>query len=296
MMPLTGAPGEPAVHLKLECLQPIGSFKLRGAVNALALADDDALREGAYTGSAGNMAQGVAWAALRRGVGCRVIVPESAPAAKLRAIERLGATVVPVPYETWWAVLEQGGHPGERGHFIHPVADVDVVAGNGTVGLEILEQLPDVRAVLVPFGGGGLASGIASAVKALRPEVRVFAVEVETAAPFRASLEAGRPVTIQRRPSFVDGIGGSSVLEPMWAMVSGLLDGSIVVGLDQVRTAVRRLVRDARVVPEGAGAAALAAALTGGAGPGPVVAVISGGNIDTHVLTEILSSGDGSTG
>ena len=277
------------MYLKLECLQPIGSFKIRGAANALALADDDALREGVYTGSAGNMAQGVAWAARRRAVPCRVVVPESAPAAKLRAIERLGATVVPVSYEAWWAVLEHHGHPGERGHFIHPVADADVIAGNGTVGLELLAELPNLGAVLVPFGGGGLASGIATAVKALRPGVRVFAVEVETAAPFRASLAAGRPVHIQRRASFVDGIGGSSVLEPMWPMASGLLDGSIVVSLEQVREALRRLVGDAHVVAEGAGAAALAAALSGEAGPGPVVAVISGGNIDTEVLTEILS-------
>ena len=282
------------MHLKLECLQPIGSFKLRGAANALARADDEILKDGVYTGSAGNMAQGVAWAARRRGVPCRVIVPESAPSAKLSAIERLGATAVPVPYDAWWRVLENHGHPGERGHFIHPVADVDVIAGNGTVGLELVEDLPDVRAVLVPFGGGGLASGIATAVKALRPDVRVFAVEVETAAPFRASLAAGRPVAIRRRPSFVDGIGGSSVLEPIWPLASGLLDGSIVVSLDEIRAAIRRLVADVRVVAEGAGAAAVAAALTGEAGRGPVVAVVSGGNIDPEVLAAILSDGEAS--
>jgi threonine dehydratase len=289
LLPLPPEPGEPAVYLKLESLQPIGSFKLRGAANALALASDEALGHGVYTGSAGNMAQGVAWAARSRGVPCRVVVPDSAPSAKLRAIERLGAEVVPVPYETWWAVLERHGHPGERGHFIHPVADPDVIAGNGTVGLELLADLPDIQAVLVPFGGGGLASGVASAVKALRPGVRVFAVEVETAAPFRASLDAGRPMSVQRRPSFVDGIGGSSVLEAMWPLASSLLDGSIVVTLEQVKQALRRLVRDARVVAEGAGAAALAAALTGEAGRGPVAAVISGGNIDPDVLADILS-------
>jgi threonine dehydratase len=289
VVPLGAGAGEPSVHLKLECLQPIGSFKLRGALNAVSLADNAALGAGVYTGSAGNMAQGVAWAARQRGVPCRVVVPDSAPATKLRAIEALGGVLVPVPYETWWAVLERHGHPGEGGHFIHPVADPDVIAGNGTVGLELLEDLPDLAAVVVPFGGGGLACGIAAAVKTLAPGVRVFAAEVETAAPFQASLEAGRPVSIQRRSSFVDGIGGSSVLAPMWPLVSTLLDGSIVVTLDQVRAAIRRLVRDARVVAEGAGAAAVAAALTGQAGLGPVVAVVSGGNIDEEVLAEILS-------
>lgn len=285
-----GSPGEPTdVHVKLECLQPTGAFKIRGALNAVALAGREALAEGVYTGSAGNMAQGLAYAARVQGVPCRVIVPDSAPATKLRAIERLGAEIVAVPYEVWWSVLESHGYPGEAGYFIHPVADTGVIAGNGTVGLELLDELPELAAVVVPFGGGGQACGIATAVKALRPDVRVFAAEVETAAPLRASLDLGRPTSIDRRPSFVDGIGGSSVLDAMWPMVSTLLDGSIVVSLAQVRDAIRMLARDVHVVAEGAGAAALAAALTGDAGPGPVVAVISGGNIDAPVLAEILA-------
>ncbi len=284
-----GLPDEPAdVHVKLECLQPTGAFKIRGALNAVALAGRDAIAAGVYTGSAGNMAQGLAHAARVQGVPCRVIVPDSAPATKLRAIERLGAEILAVPYDVWWSVLENHGYPGEAGYFIHPVADTGVIAGNGTVGLELLDDLPDVAAVVVPFGGGGQACGIATAVKALRPDVRVLAAEVETAAPLRASLELGRPTSIERRPSFVDGIGGSSVLDSMWPLVSTLLDGSIVVSLAQVRAAIRMLARDVHVVAEGAGAAALAAALTGEAGPGPVVAVISGGNIDPPVLAEIL--------
>jgi threonine dehydratase len=285
-----GPPGEATdVHVKLECLQPTGAFKIRGALNAVALAGPGSLGAGVYTGSAGNMAQGLAYAAGVQDIPCRVVVPDSAPATKLRAIERLGAEIVAVPYDVWWSVLEHHGYPGEVGHFIHPVADTGVIAGNGTVGLELLEDLPDLAAVVVPFGGGGQACGIATAVKALRPGVRVFAAEVETAAPLRASLELGRPTSVDRRPSFVDGIGGSSVLDAMWPLVSTLLDGSIVVTLAQVREAIRMLAQDVHVVAEGAGAAALAAALTGEAGPGPVVAVISGGNIDGPVLAEILA-------
>ncbi|MDZ7780900.1 MAG: pyridoxal-phosphate dependent enzyme [Gemmatimonadota bacterium] len=289
LLPLEGARMPCSMHLKLESLQPIGSFKLRGAANAMALADGKALQRGVYTGSAGNMAQGIAYAARERGIACRVIVPETAPETKIRAIEHLGATCVPVPYEEWWSILQNHGDPEEPGFFIHPVADASVIAGNGTIGLEILEDLPEVDAVVVPFGGGGLSCGIASAVKAARPDVRVFAAEVETAAPFAASLRAGAPMSIERVPSFVDGIGGSSVLPEMWPLASNLLDGSIVVGLEEVRNAVRMLVRDSRIVAEGAGAAALAAALTGAAGGGTVAVVISGGNIDASVLADILS-------
>jgi threonine dehydratase len=285
---LPRAPGTGRIYLKLECLQPIGSFKLRGAANAVALADPVVLEGGVYTGSAGNMAQGVAWAARARGVPCRVIVPDSAPRTKLRAIERLGGTVVPVPYDEWWAVLENHTHPGESGLFVHPVADPAVVAGNATVGLELLEDLPEIDSIVVPFGGGGLACGIACAVKALRPEVRVYAAEVETAAPLRESLRLGRPTSVARVPSFVDGIGGSSLLPEMWPLASTVLEGSIVVSLDQVRAAIRTLVGDARVLAEGAGAASVAAALTGQAGDGHVVAVVSGGNIDAPVLADIL--------
>ena len=278
------------VWLKLECLQPIGSFKIRGAANAMALADPGRLARGVYTGSAGNMAQGVAYEARRRGIPCRVIVPDTAPAAKLDAIARLGATAVPVPFAEWWAVLREHGHPGEEGLFVHPVSDPAVIAGNGTIGLEVVEDLPDVRAVVVPFGGGGLSCGIATAVRALRPETRVFAAEVETAAPLAASLRAGRPVDVPYTRSFVDGIGGAGLLPGMWPLARALLAGSRVVSLADVREAIRLLAERAHVVAEGAGGAAVAAGLGDlpGVGDGPVVAVVSGGNIDARVLAAIL--------
>ncbi len=283
-----GAPFE--LWLKLECLQPIGSFKIRGAANAMALADPALIANGVYTGSAGNMAQGVAFAARRLGVSCRVVVPDTAPRAKLDAIARLGATAVPLPFDDWWSVLRDHGHPAENGYFVHPVCDPAVIAGNGTVGLEIVEQLPDVAAVVVPYGGGGLACGIAAALQALRPGVPVFASEVETAAPFRASLRAGHPAEVSYTRSFVDGIGATSVLEEMWPLASSTLAGSCVVSIEEACAAVRVLFERARVVAEGAGGISVAAAMRGlpGVGEGAVVAVVSGGNIDTHVLRAIL--------
>ena len=283
---LPDAPAE--IWLKLECLQPIGSFKIRGAANAMARMGPDELAGGVYTGSAGNMAQGVAWNARRLGIPCRVVVPDTAPRTKLDAIARLGSESIAVPFEEWWAVIRDHGHPNVPGRFIHPVADPDVIAGNGTVGLEILEDLPDVDAVVVPYGGGGLSCGIASALKAMKPEARVLAAEVETSAPFAASLEAGEPVDVDRTPTFVDGIGGKGVLPEMWPLASSLLAGSIVVSLEEICDAIRALVTRAHVVAEGAGGAALAAALTGAAGDGKVVAVISGGNLDASALAHIL--------
>ncbi len=289
-LPLDGAAAE--VWLKLETLQPIGSFKIRGAANAMAQIPPDELSRGVWTASAGNMAQGVAWCARRLGVPCRVVVPDRAPQAKLAAIERLGAQPIPLPFDEWWAVLAGTGDPGVEGCFVHPVCDERVIAGNGTIGVEIVEDLPDVDLVLVPFGGGGLSCGIASAVRALRPAARVVACEVETAAPLAASLAAGAPTRIDWRPSFVDGIGGFSLLERMWPLVRDLLDESIVVTLDEVAGAVRRLVASARIVAEGAGATAVAAALSGRAGAGRIACVVSGGNIDAKVLARIL---DGAT-
>lgn len=274
--------------MKLENLQPIGSFKLRGAGNAMALARPEDLAKGVYTASAGNMAQGVAWNARRLGIPCAVVVPDHAPHTKLAAIERLGARIVKVPFERWWRVLVEHEYPELEGLFVHPVSDPAVIAGNGTIGLEILEDLPDVDTVLVPYGGGGLSCGIASALHALRPATRVFACEVETAAPFAASLAAGRPVSVDYAPSFVDGIGGKSMLPEMWPLASSLLDGSIVVSLAETAAAVRLLAMRARVVAEGAGATSVAAALTGKAGSGKVVCVVSGGNIDPEKLARIL--------
>jgi len=255
----------------------------------MALAAPEALARGVYTASAGNMAQGVAWNARRLGIPCTVVVPDHAPRAKLDAVERLGGRVVKVPMERWWEVLAEHHYPGIEGLFIHPVADRAIIAGNGTIGLEILEDLPDVDAVLVPWGGGGLCCGIASAVRALRPSAQVFACEVETAAPLSASLAAGRPVTIDYTPSFVDGIGARGLLPEMWPLATALLAGSFVVSLSEVTAAVRLLVERARVVAEGAGAVPVAAALAGRAGTGKVVCVVSGGNIDRERLGAILA-------
>jgi threonine dehydratase len=283
------APAE--IYLKLENLQPIGSFKLRGAGNAMRLQPRDALSRGVYTASAGNMAQGVAWNARLLGVPCAVVVPENAPRAKLDAIERLGARVVKVTFDEWWNVVVEHRHPGMDGLFIHPVSDPAVMAGNGTIGLEILEDLPDVDAILVPFGGGGLSSGIAAAVRGLAPRVKVYACEVATAAPLAASLAAGSPRAIEHKPSFVDGIGGKSLLAEMWPIVKELLAGSVVVEVAQAAAAVRLLAERNRVVAEGAGAVPVAAALTGRAGSGKVVCVVSGGNIDPEKLAKILAGG-----
>jgi threonine dehydratase len=279
---------ERPIYLKLENLQPIGSFKLRGAGNAMLKAGPDALAGGVYTASAGNMAQGVAWAARRLGVTCTVIVPDHAPRTKLEAIERLGGRIVKVPFTEWWQVLVEHGYPGQKGFFIHPVSDPDVMAGNGTVGLEILEDLPEVDTILVPYGGGGLVSGIASAARALKPSIRIFGCEVETAAPLRASLAADMPLTIDYTPSFVDGIGGRSVLEEMWPLVRQLVNGSWVVSVAEVAQAVRLMAERNRVVAEGAGAAPLAAALAHAEPERPFVCVVSGGNLDSEVLARIL--------
>jgi len=276
------------IWLKLETLQPIGSFKLRGAMNAIRLLPPEQLSEGVYTASAGNMAQGVAWGARALGIPCTVIMPDSAPQTKLAAVARLGATIVTLPYDEWWQTLSDNGREGIAGAFIHPVADRGVMAGNGTVGLEIVQDLPDVDAVLVPFGGGGLAAGIATAVRAMAPAAKIFGCEVATAAPLTAALAADEPVTIERQQSFVDGIGGRGVLPEMWPLVRPLLDGAIVASVAEVGYAVRLLVERARVVAEGAGATPVAAALAGRAGQGAIVCVVSGGNIDVKMLIELL--------
>jgi threonine dehydratase len=288
-LPLEGLPAE--IWLKLENLQPIGSFKLRGSANAMLAAPRERLAQGVYTASAGNMAQGVAWNARRLGVAASVIVPENAPATKLAAIERLGGAIVKLPFDRWWRVLEEHGYPGMEGLFVHPVSDTQVMAGNGTTALEILEQLPDVDTVLVPYGGGGLSVGIAAALRALRPAAKVFACEVETAAPLHAALAAGSPVPIDYRPSFVDGIGSKSLLPEMWPLAQGFLAGSHVVSLAETCAAIRLLAERCRVIAEGAGGTSLAAALAGAGRGGKVVCVISGGNLDFAKLATILAGG-----
>jgi threonine dehydratase len=280
--------GPAEIYLKLENLQPIGSFKIRGATNAIQLLSPDALARGVYTASAGNMAQGVAWGARELGIPCTVIMPDSAPRTKLDAVARLGAAILKVPYNEWWQVLSDHGRQGMVGTFIHPVADRAVMAGNGTIGLEIVEDLPDVDAVLVPFGGGGLVTGVATAVRAVAPNARVFGCEVETATPLQSALEAKQPVIVERTPSFVDGIGGRGVLDEVWPLVSSLIDGALVSSLAETRNAVRLLADRARIVAEGAGAASVAPALAERAGRGKIACVVSGGNLDLSVLAEIL--------
>jgi threonine dehydratase len=280
------------VYLKLENLQPIGSFKLRGAGNAVALADRRAVARGLWTASAGNMAQGVAWHARRLGVGCTVVVPDTAPAAKREAIERLGAKIVEVPFERWLEVFRTRRFEGMDGLFVHAFSDPAVMAGNGTIALEIVEDLPEVEAVLVPYGGGGLSCGIAAAMRAVRPEARVFACEVATAAPLAPSLEAGRPVDVEYAPSFVDGIGAPSVFPEMFELARDLLAGSLAVGVDEAAAAVRLLAERNRVVAEGAGAVPVAVALSGRPeGVRRVACVVSGGNIDAAKLATILEGG-----
>jgi threonine dehydratase len=282
------------IWLKLECLQPIGSFKLRGATNAmrrLAENSPERLSSGVYTASAGNMAQGVAWGARSLGIPCTVVVPDTAPATKLAAIERLGARIDQRPFDAWWRVIAEHGDSRLPGTFIHPFADADVMAGNGTIALEILEDLPNASAILVPYGGGGLACGIAAGARAVwrdRPP-RVLACEVESASPLDAALKAGAPSLASYAPSFVDGIGSKRVADEMWPLARTLLDGAIVVPVRAVADAVRLLVERARVVAEGAGAAAVAAALSDKVHDEPVVCIVSGGNIDAAKLARILT-------
>jgi len=276
------------IHLKLESLQPIGSFKLRGAANAMALADKRDLERGVYTASAGNMAQGVAWSALALGVPCKVIVPDHAPKAKTDAIERLGGEVIRKPFDEWWQTILNHGYPGMDEFFVHPFADDAVMAGNGTIALEIFDDLEDVDAILVPYGGGGLACGIAAVARAVSPSTKVYAVEVETAAPLTASLAAGKPTTVTYTRTFIDGMGSSGVSEEMWPLVQSLLAGTIVVTVAQVAAAVKLLAERCRVVAEGAGAASVAAALSGALDGKRVVCVVSGGNIDVEKLATIL--------
>jgi threonine dehydratase len=277
------------IYLKLENLQPIGSFKLRGASNAIRLLPPDSLSRGVYTASAGNMAQGVAWGARELGVACTVVMPDSAPRTKLAAVDRLGAKILKVPYNDWWQTLAEHGRADIDGTFIHPVADRAVMAGNGTIALEIVEDLPDVDAVLVPFGGGGLVTGIGTVMRSLAPRTKIYGCEVATSTPLSAAISAGRPVTVERTPSFVDGIGGRGVLPEMWPLVSSAVDGALVAALEDVAAAVRLAVERARVVAEGAGATSIACALGGSAGHGKVVCVVSGGNIDTGTLIDLLS-------
>src|SRR5213083_2826315 len=272
---------EREVYLKLENLQPTGSFKVRGASNAIALAGPDAKNLGVYTCSAGNMAQALAWQARQNKISCTVIVPDNAPETKLEALRRFGAKIIQASFDDVWKVVVTHHYPPLDGSvFIHPFADIRMMAGNGTAGLEVLEDLPDVESVVIPFGGGGLSVGIASAIRAKRPQTRVYAVEPETAAPLSASFAAGSAQEVQRVPSFVDGIGGKSVLPEMWERARNLVL-PLVVSLSDIAKTVKLLIERNRIVAEGAGAASVAAAMTGKAGSGKIVCIVSGGNIDS---------------
>jgi threonine dehydratase len=287
------APAE--IYLKLENLQPIGSFKIRGAANAMGHMSSDMLARGVLTASAGNMAQGVAWRARELGIPCTVVAPETAPDTKVKAIERLGGRVIKVPFEVWWRAFEERAFPGVDATFIHAFDDLDVMAGNGTIALEIVEDLPEFDAVIIPWGGGGLTCGIASALRALHSngtmssKCRIYAAEVTTAAPLAASLAAGSPQSVDYQPSFVDGIGARFVFPQMLDRAKDLIDGSLVADLNEVASAVRLLAQRNYVIAEGAGACPVACALAGRAGGGKVVCIVSGGNIDSAVLCQILN-------
>ena len=281
----------PEVYLKLESLQPIGSFKIRGAWNAVRKLSPEQMQHGVWTVSAGNAAQGVAFAARLAGVPCSVMVMDTAPETKLRAIEKLGATIVKASYDECWQTVESHASPRMHGHFVHPFDDDDFIAGNATAGLEILEDLPDVDAVVAALGGGGLLSGIGSVMRAMKPGVRVYAAEPETAAPLDLSLRRGEACYFDAwRPSFVDGAGGKSVLPTMWPLLKELVDGSIVMTLDEIAAAMRKTADRVHVVAEGAGGTAIAAALSGRAGTGKIVAVVSGGNIDLSRFSELVGA------
>ncbi len=287
-----GVPPDTEIYLKLETLQPIGSFKIRGATNAVRLAPPEARARGLVTASAGNMAQGVAWAGRELGLPVTIAVPEHAPEAKLAAIERLGGHVLKVPYEDWWRAIVTSRVDGVDGLFVHPVQDEGVMAGNGTIGLEILDDLPDPDAVVIPYGGGGLTVGIASAIRALKPNTRIYTAEPSTGAALAAALAAGEPTDVDYSPSFVDGSGSRRVLDTMWPRVRPLVDDALSVPIADAAAAVRTLAGRARVIAEGAGALATAAALSGRAGTGKVVCIVSGGNIDLAKLAGILEGGD----
>ncbi len=283
-------PGSPDVRLKLENLQPINAYKLRGAANAVALLSDAERRRGVWTISAGNAGQGVAYAARAAGVPCTVVAIETAPAAKLERMRALGAKLVLVPYGVAWQALDDRSYPGVSGTFIHPFDDQNFITGHATMGLEILEDAPDTVAIIAAIGGGGLITGVASAVKALRPEIKVWGAEPETAAPAALSFAKGSAqVFSDWKATFVDGAGGKSVFPRMWQRMRPVVEGSIVVSLDETKRAMRLMAEKARVIAEGAGALALAAALTGKAGSGPIVAVVSGGNIDLAKFSELIA-------
>jgi len=279
------------IYLKLENLQPIGSFKIRGAANAMAHMSPEQLARGVLTASAGNMAQGVAWRARELGIPCTVVAPDTAPETKIKAIERLGGRVIKVSFERWWQTFQERAYPGVDATFIHAFDDPHVMAGNGTLALEILEDLPDVDTVVIPWGGGGLTCGVAAALRARKPACRIYAAEVETGAPLAESFLSGVPQVVDYQPSFVDGIGSKTVFPQMLERAKRLIDGVLVAELSQVAEALRLMAERNRVIAEGAGACPVACALNGQAGSGKVVCIVSGGNIDMEKFCKVVGGG-----
>jgi threonine dehydratase len=281
-----------ALYLKLETLQPVGSFKIRGAYNAMRQLTPGERAAGVWTVSAGNAAQGVALAAQALQIPCSVLLIETAPAAKRAAIARYGARLVEASYDRCWEAVEQRRSDLMQGTLVHPFDDDGFISGNGTIGLEILDDLPNVEAVIAAVGGGGLLGGIATAVRGKAPQVRLFAAEPETAAPLATSMLRGEAARFPTwTASFVDGAGGKSVLPSMWPLLNGL-DGSIVMPLADVKAAMRLVAEQLHVIAEGAAATAVAAALSGRAGRGTVVAVVSGGNIDLARFAALTADSD----
>ncbi|HKR27265.1 MAG TPA: pyridoxal-phosphate dependent enzyme [Acidobacteriaceae bacterium] len=283
----TDAPAD--IYLKLENLQPIGSFKIRGAANVMAMTPRQQLDRGVLTASAGNMAQGVAFCARRLGIRATIVAPETAPAAKTLAVERMGGHVIKVPFAEWWQTFETRAYPGVDATFIHAFDDPYVMAGNATIALELLEDLPDLKAVVIPWGGGGLSCGIAAVLRALAPHVDIYAAEIETAAPLAASLAAGEPRVVDYKPSFVDGIGAKTVFPGMFEYARTLLTGSLVVSLQEAAQAMKLVAERNRIIIEGAAACAVAAACSGRAGSGKIVAIVSGGNIDLDKFAQLVA-------
>jgi len=284
-------PDSPKILLKLENLQPTNSYKLRGAVNAVAMLSESDRSRGVWTISAGNAGQGIAYAARQAGVPCTVVAIETAPKAKIERMRALGAHLIPVSYETAWQALGDREFPGANGTFVHPFDDQNFIAGHATMGLEIFEDAPDTVAVIAAIGGGGLITGVGSALKALNPHIKVWGAEPETAAPMALSISKSSPQVFKDwKHSFVDGAGGKSVFPRMWERMQPLVDGCIVVTLDETRKAMRLMADKARVIAEGAGALPLAAALTGRAGQGPIVAIVSGGNVDMANFFDLISA------
>jgi threonine dehydratase len=284
-------PKFPDIRLKLENLQPINAYKLRGAANAVAMLPESERKRGVWTISAGNAGQGVAYAARQAGVPCTVVVIDAAPESKIERMRVLGAKLIPVPYEVAWQALEDRSYPGAAGTFVHPFDDHNFIAGHGTMGLEILEDAPNTTAVIASIGGGGLITGVGSAIKALKPDVKIWGVEPETAAPAALSFEKGSPQVFENwKSSFVDGAGGRSVFPRMWERMKPVVDGYLVVTLEETKNAMRLMAEKARVISEGAGAMPLAAALSGKVGQGPIVAIVSGGNVDLAKFCELIGA------